>query len=114
MVGSLGTGTAFTWSQCIAAFVQRLRGLGRIENRTVAIEYRWAQGRIERYMAIAIEFVRLMVDVIVTTRGAVDAVKWATSIISIIFAVANDPSPARHGGFSNERHPKRQTSSFRH
>ena len=89
-IGLLGTGTASAWSQWIAAFVQRLRELGWIENRTVAIEYRWAEGRVERYTEIAVEFDRLKVDVIVTTGGAVGAVKQVTSIIPIIFAVAND------------------------
>src|SRR5262249_5703405 len=50
----------------IDAFVQRLRELSWIENRTVAIEYRWAEGREERFAEIAAEFVRLKVDVILT------------------------------------------------
>ena len=50
----------------IAAFVQRLRELGWIEGRNVAIEFRWAEGRSERFAEIAAEFVRLKVDVIVT------------------------------------------------
>ena len=52
----------------VAAFVQRLRELGWIEGRTVAIEYRWAEGRSSRAAEIAAEFVRLKVDVIVTLR----------------------------------------------
>jgi putative ABC transport system substrate-binding protein len=71
--------------------VQRLGELGWIERRTVAIEYRWAEGRTERYAEIAAEFVRLKVDVIVTVESAVPAVKQATSVIPIVFAVANDP-----------------------
>ena len=59
------------WSQWTAAFVQRLRELGWIEGRTIAIEYRWAEGRSERYAEIAAEFVRLKVDVIVTSGTAV-------------------------------------------
>jgi putative ABC transport system substrate-binding protein len=77
----------------------------RIEGRTVAIEVRWAEGRSERFAEIAAEFVRLKVDVIVTTGGAVLAAKQATSIIPIVFALANDPvgiglvaSLARPGG----------------
>ena len=89
-IGLLDTGTASTWSQWLAAFVQRLRELGWIENRTVAIEYRWAEERVERYTEIAVKFVRLKV-VIVTMGGAVGAVNQATSIIPIIFAMANDP-----------------------
>ena len=66
-IGLLGTATPGTQSSRIAAFVQRLRELGWIENRTVAIEYRWAEVRSERYEEIAAEFVRLKVDVIVTS-----------------------------------------------
>jgi len=76
----------------IAAFVQRLRALGWIENRTIAIEYRWAEGRSERFAEIAAEFVRLKVDVIVApTTPAVIAAKQATSGIPIVFTLANDP-----------------------
>jgi putative ABC transport system substrate-binding protein len=89
----------------VAALVQRLRELGWIEGRTVAIEYRWAEGRTERYAEIAAEFVRLKVDVIVTGGAAVPAVKQATSVIPTVFAVADDAvgtglvtSLARPGG----------------
>jgi putative ABC transport system substrate-binding protein len=71
--------------------VQRLHELGWIEGRTIAIEYRWAEGREEHYAAIADEFVRLKVDVIVTSGAAVAAAKKATSDIPIVFGVANDP-----------------------
>jgi putative tryptophan/tyrosine transport system substrate-binding protein len=104
-IGFLGTSTPSAWRQYVAAFAQRLRERGWIEGRTVAIEYRWAEGRNERYAEIAAEFVRLKADVIVTSGGAVVAVKQATSIIPIVFAVANDPlgtglvaSLARPGG----------------
>ena len=73
------------------AFVQRLAELGWNEGRTVAIEYRWADGRSESFPEIAAEFVRLKVDVIVTTGSAVPAFKQATSVIPIVFAIANDP-----------------------
>jgi len=65
-IGYLGSATPATQGQWVAAFVQRLRELGWIENRAVAIEVRWAEGRNERYSEIAAEFVRLKVDVIVT------------------------------------------------
>ena len=57
----------------------RLRELGWIEGRTIEIEYRWSEGRPERYAEIAAEFVRLKVDVIVTVGSAVPIVKQATS-----------------------------------
>jgi putative tryptophan/tyrosine transport system substrate-binding protein len=104
-IGFLGTATASAWSPWVAAFVQRLRELGWIEGRTVTIEYRWAEGHNERATEIAAEFVRLKVDVIVTSGLAVHAAKHATSVIPIVFAVANDPlasglvaSLARPGG----------------
>jgi putative tryptophan/tyrosine transport system substrate-binding protein len=71
--------------------VARLRELGWIEGRTIAIEYRWSEGRTERYAEIAAEFVRLKVDVIVTVGSAVPTVKQATAVIPIVFAVAIDP-----------------------
>ena len=101
----MGAGTPSACGPWVAAFVQRLRELGWIEGRTVAIEYRWAEGRNERYAEIAAEFVRLKVDVIVTTAPAVPAAKQATSVIPIVFALAGDPvgtgliqSLARPGG----------------
>ena len=91
-IGYLGANTPSAESQRIAAFVQRLRELGWIEGRTIAIEDRWAEGRTERFAEIAAEFVRLKVDVIVTAgTAAVLAAKQATSVIPIVFAVAGDP-----------------------
>ena len=105
-IGLLGSTTALIESQRVAAFVQRLRQLGWIENRNVAIEYRWAEGRPERFAEIAAEFVQLKVDLIVApTTPAVIAAKQATSVIPIVVATANDPvgtglvaSLARPGG----------------
>ena len=57
-IGFLGTTAAAAWSPWTAAFTQRLRELGWIEGRTIAIEYRWAEGRSERFAEIAAEFVR--------------------------------------------------------
>jgi ABC-type uncharacterized transport system substrate-binding protein len=105
VVGFLGGATLSAWVHWTAAFVQRLRELGWIEGRTIAIEYRWAEGRSERYTEIAAEFVRLKVDVIITVGASVVAAKQATSVIPIVFAVAADPlgtglvaSLARPGG----------------
>ena len=104
-IGFLGSTTPAAMSEWVAAFVRRLRELGWIEGRTVAIEYRWAEGRGERFAEIAAELVRLKVDVIVTAGAAVLAAKQATSLIPIVFAVAADPlggglvaSLARPGG----------------
>ena len=89
-IGFLGA-DASAFSPWTAAFVARLRELGWIEGRTIAIEYRWSQGRTERYAEIAAEFVRLKVDAIVTVGSAVPIVKQATAVIPIVFAVGIDP-----------------------
>jgi putative ABC transport system substrate-binding protein len=86
--------------------MQRLRELGWIESRNVTIEYRYAEGRSERFAEFAAEFVGLKVDIIVTSgTAAVIASKQATSLIPIVFALAADPvgsnlvaSLARPGG----------------
>jgi putative ABC transport system substrate-binding protein len=104
-IGFLGTSTVSIQSEWVAAFVQGLRELGWIDSRTVAIEVRWAEARPERFAEIAAEFVRLKVDIIVTTGAGALAAKQATSIIPIVFGAANDPlgsglvaSLARPGG----------------
>ena len=104
-IGFLGGTSPSVVSQSVAAFVQRLHELGWMEGRTIAIEYRWAEGRSERFAEIAAEFVRLKVDVIVTVGSAVLDAKRATSVIPIVFAVASNPvggglvaSLARPGG----------------
>jgi putative tryptophan/tyrosine transport system substrate-binding protein len=91
-IGYLGGGGPTSQRGWVDAFTQRLRELGWIEGRTVAIEYRWAEGRPERYAEIAAEFVRLKVDVIFAggTEAAV-AAKQATSVIPIVFPTAGDP-----------------------
>src|SRR5438552_9107013 len=91
-IGFLGGTTASVWGPWTAAFTQRLRELGWIEGRTVAVEYRWAEGRSERFAEIAAEFVRLKVDVIVTyATPPVIAAKQATAVIPIVSAIMGDP-----------------------
>jgi len=105
-IALLNSATPLVDSQRVAAFVQRLRELGWIDGRNVAIEYRWGEGRNERFAEIAAEFVRLKVDVIVaSTTPAVIAAKQVTSVIPIVFPTAGDPvgtgvvaSLARPGG----------------
>src|SRR5215470_3101434 len=104
-IGFLGSSTAAGWAPWTAAFRQRLRELSWIEGRTIAIEYRWAEGRNERGAEIAAEFARLKVDVIVTTGSSVLAVKEAIATVPVVFALWSDPigsgyvaSLARPGG----------------
>jgi putative ABC transport system substrate-binding protein len=104
-VGVLGSDSA-AWSHLVSALMQRLRELGYIENRTVAIEYRWTEGRNERYAAMAAELVGLKADIIVALgTPAIVAARKATAAIPIVFPIASDPvgdglvaSLARPGG----------------
>ena len=91
-IGFLGPNTATLDGPRVSALVQRLRELGWIEGSTIAIEYRWAEGRNEHLAEIADEFVRLKVDVIVTSATPTTvAVKKATSSIPVVFASVGDP-----------------------
>src|SRR5262245_57904951 len=103
-IGFLGA-DASNWSLWTAAFAARLRELGWSEGRTIAIEYRWSEGRAQSAAEIAAEFVRLKAAVIVTNYSGAFAAKQATSVIPIIFVLGNDPvgsglvaSLARPGG----------------
>src|SRR5260370_91783 len=106
VIGLMGSGSAAAQSHLTAAFLQRLRELGWTEGRNLRIEYRWGEGRNERFAEIAAEFVRLKVDLILTHNTPPTlAAKQATSVIPIVFATAGDPvgtgivaSLARPGG----------------
>jgi ABC-type uncharacterized transport system substrate-binding protein len=88
------------------AFRQGLRELGYVEGKNIVIEWRYAEGKLDRLNEFAAEFVRLKVDVIVTAApSSTRAVKKATSTIPIVMAWDNDPvangfiaSLARPGG----------------
>jgi putative ABC transport system substrate-binding protein len=104
-IGYLGTAAASAWAPWTAVFVQRLHELGWTDGRTVAIQYRWAEGRAERSAELAAELARLKVDVIVTGGNAALAAKQASSAVPIVFALVDDPvgmglvaSLARPGG----------------
>jgi putative tryptophan/tyrosine transport system substrate-binding protein len=85
-VGFLVPNTRSAATEWIDAFALRMRELGWIEVRTVAIEYRWVEGRSERFAEIAAEFVQLNVNVIVTSgTPAVMALQQATNVIPIVF-----------------------------
>ena len=106
VIGFMGAGSAAAQSHLTGAFLKRLRELGWTEGRDLRIEYRWGEGRTERFAEIAAEFVRLKVDLILTHNTPPTlAAKQATSVIPIVFATAGDPvgtgivaSLARPGG----------------
>ncbi len=104
-IGILITTSASNISARLEAFRQRLRELGYVQGKNIVIEYRYAEGKLERLPALAAELVGLKVDVIVTVSSAVLAAKKASATIPIVFALASDPvgsgfvsSLARPGG----------------
>ena len=104
------------------AFRQGLRELGYVEGQNIAIESRWAEGKYERYSALAADLVRLKVDVIVAVGGrATQDAQQATRTIPIVMSVVIDPSRERtrrqpcaprrerHGADDNGLRPGRET-----
>ena len=91
-IGFLGATTPQIWGAFVKAFEKRMRELGWVDGRNVAIEYRWAKGQQNAYSELAKNFVRKGVDVIVTSgTGPTLAAKNATKTIPIVFAAAGDP-----------------------
>ena len=105
-IGLLGVASPATLSAFIEAFRQGLRELGYVEGKNIVVEYRWAEGKIERLPNLATELVRLNVDIIVTASPTdTRAAKDATVTIPIVMAQDTDPvgngfvaSLARPGG----------------
>jgi putative ABC transport system substrate-binding protein len=106
-IGILIAPSASSFSNRVEALRRRLRELGYVEGKNIVIEYRYAEGKVERIPDLAAELVRLKVDVIVTSGGGgtILAAKKASATIPIVFAGAADPvgeglvsSLARPGG----------------
>ncbi len=89
-IGILGA-DPLLWNPWVGAFVDRLRELAWIENRTVTIEYRWDEGHAERTAEIAAEFVHRNVDLVVSNGTAVSTVKRIAPAIPIVFPLSPDP-----------------------
>ena len=105
-IGYLSGQSLSTISARIEAFRQGLRELGYVEGKNIVIEWRYAEGKLDRLPALAAELVRLKVDVIVTGgSGSTRAAKEATNTIPIVMTQDHDPvgngfvaSLARPGG----------------
>ena len=105
-IGVLLAGTPVSFSTRAKAFLEGLRDHGYVEGRTIAIEWRWAQDKVERLPELAAELVALNVDALVTGgTPAAKALKSATRTIPIVMAIIGDPvaaglvdSIARPGG----------------
>ena len=91
----LSPGSASAAGSRLAAFKHGLRELGYVEGQNLTLEYRWADGNEGRLAALAVDLVRLKVDVVVTQGSlATLAARRATTTTPIVFAVANDPVDA--------------------
>ena len=91
-IGYLGTASASANLVRIEAFRQGLRELGYVEGKSIVIEYRWAEGKLDRIPALAAELVRLKVDIIVASgTTSTRAAKEATVTIPIVMGFNNDP-----------------------
>ena len=105
-LGMLRTGSPSDRVEEIEAFRKGLRDLGYVEGQTIAIEFRFAEGREDRLPELAAELVRLKVDAVVANGAvAIRAAKQATTTIPIVMAEVGDPirtglvaSLARPGG----------------
>ncbi len=91
-VGFLGNSTAALEANLVGPFREGLRDLGYVEGRNVVIEYRWAEGKYERFPALIGELIALKVDVIVTAGTPASlAVKKATKSVPLVMVAVGDP-----------------------
>src|SRR5262249_3380160 len=90
-IGFLGLSSAKDYAANLEAFRQGLGSLGYEEGRNIVIDYRWAQGRVDRLPGLVAELVRLNPDVLVTHAGGVAAAQRATTTIPIVMGVTADP-----------------------
>jgi putative ABC transport system substrate-binding protein len=93
VIGFLDSGFAAGMTSYLDGFRRGLREAGYIEGQNVAIEYRWAQGRLEQLKQFAAELANRPVDVIVGSRGPAPglAAKAATATIPVVFQTGSDP-----------------------
>src|ERR1700675_1689828 len=91
-IGYLSTPTRESVEHGLQAFLRKLRELGWVDGQNLVIEYRWAEGKVERLPDLAAELVRLKVDLIVAPAGsAALAAKNATSSTPIVMIFPTDP-----------------------
>ena len=95
VIGWLNASSPDGYRPMVTAFRQGLKESGYVEGQDIAIEYRWAEGRIDRLPALAADLVRSQVSVIAAaSTPAGPAAKAATTTIPIVFVTASDPVAA--------------------
>ena len=91
-IGFLGNSTAALEANLVGPFRDGLRDLSYEEGRNIVIEYRWAEGKYERFTALVAELIALQVEVIVTAgTPATLAVKKATTSVPLVMIAVGDP-----------------------
>ena len=90
VIGVLLPDTSVAFASYVEAFLQGLRDLGYVAGQNIHIEYRYADGKRDRFTELATELVRLKVDAIVVVGGTLAATKQATNTIPIVAATAGD------------------------
>jgi putative ABC transport system substrate-binding protein len=105
VVGVVSSGSADGFAHLLAALHQGLRDKGYVDGQNLKIEYRWADGHYDRLPALAADFVKRRVALIISTGGVVAAraVKVATTEIPVVFASGDDP--IRFGIVPSLSHP---------
>jgi len=105
VVGVVSSGSADGFAHLLAALHQGLRDKGYVDGQNLTIEYRWADGHYDRLPALAADFVRRRVTLIISTGGVVAAraLKVATTEIPVVFASGDDP--VRFGIVPSLSHP---------
>lgn len=94
VIGFLGSASAGLWASRVQAFRQGLKESGFVEGQNVAIEFRWAEGHIDRLPSLAADLVGRKVAIIVANGPAVRVAKAATATIPIVFQIGGDPVAA--------------------
>src|SRR5258706_10302841 len=110
-IGFLGNSTAALEANLVGPFREGLRDLGYVEGQNIVIEYRWAEGKYERFPALIAELLAQRVEVIVTAGTPASlAIKKATTSVPLVMVAVGDPVAT--GLVSSLARPRRNITRF--